>query len=79
MAARIKRAGWIAIGWALLTIGVLGLVLPVIPGFALLIPGLMMLSTEYTWAGNVLVWVRQRYPRMAERFDRSRGLPAPAK
>ena len=47
----MRKAG----GWALLSVGVAGCVLPVIPGIPLLLAGLILLSHEYTWAKGALV------------------------
>ena len=41
-------------GWILLVLGVAGLMLPILPGIPLLIPGLVMLSAEHRWARNCL-------------------------
>ena len=51
-------AGWICIG-----VGLLGLILPVIPGIPLLIFGLVLLSTQHQWAHRVLVWVKARFQK----------------
>jgi len=42
----MRKAG----GWALLSVGVAGCVLPVIPGIPLLLAGLILLSHDYAWA-----------------------------
>jgi hypothetical protein len=51
-------------GWILLTLGVAGLMLPVLPGTPLLIAGLVMLSADHRWARNCLrrarLWIRKR-------------------
>ena len=43
-----------AVGGTLPAVALAGLALPVIPGFALLIPGLALLATEYAWARHLL-------------------------
>jgi hypothetical protein len=48
------------IGWLLVCVGVLGIVLPVIPGLPLLVAGLVVLSTRYTWASFCLNWLKRR-------------------
>lgn len=50
----IIRAGLIIAGIALLLTGVAGLVLPVVPGWALIFAGLAMLATEFVWARTLL-------------------------
>ena len=41
-------------GFALLTIGVAGLALPILPGWPLLIVGLALLALEFAWAERML-------------------------
>lgn len=41
-------------GWALVVVGLAGLVLPVIPGIPLLIGGLAILAPDYVWAQRSL-------------------------
>jgi len=56
-------------GVGLLILGVLGLILPVLPGWIFLIPGLMVLSKEYHWARNILDWLKRRKPqRFSEKW-----------
>lgn len=52
-------------GWTCLLIGVLGLVLPFIPGIPLLIIGMVALSPNYLWARTSLKWIRERIRRGA--------------
>ena len=51
-------------GGALVLVGLVGLALPVLPGTLLLIPGLLLLSTEFRWAQRLLVrtrrWIKDR-------------------
>ena len=51
MAWRIFR---LVTGWTLLAVGVVGLFLPVLQGFLLIISGLAVLSTESPWAHRLL-------------------------
>jgi len=60
----IKRPGsvWRLIaGWGCIGAGLLGLILPVIPGIPLLIFGLVMLSTQYHWAHKAVLWMKARF------------------
>jgi uncharacterized membrane protein YbaN (DUF454 family) len=54
-----------AAGWMLVCVGVLGIVLPVIPGVPLLIAGLVILSARYRWASDCLQWVKQQARKVA--------------
>ena len=51
-----SRSGWMRKtgGWALLTAGIAGCILPVIPGIPLLLAGLLILAQDYLWAKNAL-------------------------
>jgi Putative transmembrane protein (PGPGW) len=59
-------------GWALLMLGVAGLILPVLPGTPLIIAGLVILSADHHWARKLLctvkLWVRKfrRHPPPAK-------------
>ena len=48
------------IGWPCLFIGLLGIILPIIPGIPFLIVGLAALSTEYRWVRSLLVWTKRK-------------------
>jgi len=59
----LKRPGslWGAIvGWVCICIGVLGVVLPIIPGIPFLFAGLFILSARYTWASFCLKWLKRQ-------------------
>jgi uncharacterized membrane protein YbaN (DUF454 family) len=56
------------LGWILLMIGVLGLLLPLLPGIPLLIAGLVILSREYDWARRLLVRGRRSLPGVSAKF-----------
>ena len=58
-------ARWLRIiaGMGFLVLGLLGWLLPIIPGWAFIIPGLMLLSREFHWAKRILQWLRSRFPQ----------------
>jgi uncharacterized protein len=69
----LRRPGslWGAVvGWVCICVGVLGLVLPVIPGIPLLIAGLFILSARYVWASYCLKWVQRQVRAGARRWRR---------
>jgi hypothetical protein len=53
-------------GIALLVLGVLGLVLPILQGGLLLGLGLFVLREQYGWARRAMAWLRQRWPRTVD-------------
>jgi hypothetical protein len=53
-------------GIALLVLGVLGLVLPILQGGLLLGLGLFVLRDQYGWARRAMGWLRQRWPRAVD-------------
>jgi uncharacterized membrane protein YbaN (DUF454 family) len=46
--------------FALVAIGVVGLILPIMPGWLFLIPGLAMLAERYTWAKRLVAWAKRK-------------------
>ncbi len=72
MKARLKRIGVLIVGWAFIVLGVVGLFLPVLQGILFLLIGLLILSSEYVWAHNLLHKIRVRFPKAAEHLDHAR-------
>src|SRR3954451_14925330 len=58
-------------GYPFLAIGITGLVLPVLPGWPFIAPGLIILSRHAPWARRVLDWARDRHPKAAHTIDRA--------
>lgn len=56
-----QRAIRIIAGFFMVVAGVAGWLLPVIPGWALFVPGLILLSREFHWARRLLRWLRNRF------------------
>ena len=64
--------GWrailrIAAGIGLLIVGIIGLILPVMPGWIFVIPGLMMLSDYFPPAKRLLDWAKAKYETVKNR------------
>jgi len=60
------QTGWRAIiriitGIALLLVGVVGLILPIMPGWVFIIPGLMILADYFPPARRLLDWAKAKY------------------
>lgn len=65
----MKRWLKLAMGWAFVALGVVGLVLPVLQGVLFLAIGFAILSRESEWVAAQLQKLRTRYPQLSERFE----------
>ncbi|MDZ4801064.1 MAG: PGPGW domain-containing protein [Bryobacteraceae bacterium] len=48
-------------GFALILIGIVGLILPIMPGWVFIIPGLLMLADYFPWARRLVDWAKEKY------------------
>jgi Putative transmembrane protein (PGPGW) len=72
----LKRPGslWGAVvGWICIGIGVLGIVLPIIPGLPFLFAGLFILSARYTWASFCLKWINRQTEKVSVLRPQGKG------
>ena len=58
-----------ATGWSLLTLGVLGMVLPFLQGFLFLALGVFVLRDQHIWAARRWGWVQGRWPQHVCRIE----------
>jgi uncharacterized membrane protein YbaN (DUF454 family) len=66
------RASWdILAGLFLVALGVLGLILPVMPGWIFLIPGLVLLARHFHWAKRLLAFAREKLTRVSKNGSRA--------
>jgi hypothetical protein len=56
-------------GWAMLALGVLGLVLPFLQGFLFLAYGVFTLRDQHSWAARRWAWVAGRWPEMVGKLE----------
>jgi hypothetical protein len=63
-----RRAALTLIGFALVAVGLAGLVLPVLPGWLLIIGGFAVLSREYSWADSGLAFARRHAARSGRKL-----------
>ena len=63
----LKRGVLIAVGTVMVIAGVIGLILPILPGWIFLIPGLVILSREFHWARRLLQWAKSFMPKKSVR------------
>jgi len=59
-----KRLAMLIVGWGFILLGIVGLFLPVLQGVLFLLVGLIILSSEYVWAHQVLTRLRERFPKI---------------
>lgn len=67
---KITKVGVQLIGCAFLLTGIAGLFLPFLQGILFIFVGLAILSSQYLWAGKILIIAKKRFPKMAERLDK---------
>ncbi len=70
VAAKLVRT---VIGSVLLLVGIVGLFMPVLPGWLLIIPGLAVLARDFAWAERLHLAVKERFERARQRFETGRG------
>jgi putative transmembrane protein PGPGW len=63
-----RRAALTLIGLVLVVVGLAGLVLPVLPGWVLIIAGFAVLSREYSWAHSGLAFARRHAARSSQKL-----------
>jgi hypothetical protein len=66
----VQRVAVIALGWVLILLGIVGLVLPVLPGAALIVVGVLTVNPQATWLGRIREKCRVSFPVLAPAFRR---------
>jgi uncharacterized membrane protein YbaN (DUF454 family) len=64
------------LGWGLVLLGIIGLILPIMPGWIFLIPGLVILSDYFPWARRLTEWAKRKAHWMEKRGDNTGGSEA---
>jgi uncharacterized membrane protein YbaN (DUF454 family) len=67
---QLQRVAVIALGWVFICSGILGLVLPVVPGALLIVVGALMVNPQWAWLRGMLEKYRVRFPVLAPAFKR---------
>jgi len=73
MKARFQRVMVLLAGWSCILLGIVGLFLPILQGFLFLFIGLVILSSQYAWAGRLLDRFRRRFPRLGRTADEAKA------
>ncbi len=68
------RLASIGIGYGLLTLGVIGVIVPVLHGAIFFIVGLLILSRHTAWAIRWLDWLKRRHPKVQDLIERGEGI-----
>ena len=63
-----RRAALTLIGFTLVGVGLAGLLLPILPGWVLIIAGFAVLSREYSWAHSGLTFARRQAVRSGQKL-----------
>jgi uncharacterized membrane protein YbaN (DUF454 family) len=69
MKTKVKRVLLLVVGWLFIVFGIVGLFLPVLQGVLFIVVGLIILSSEYVWAHNLLAKLRRRFPKISQAGD----------
>ncbi len=69
----LKRKRWLILltGWGFVLLGIAGLVLPILQGVLFLFIGLVILSSEYVWAHNLLKKLQKHFPGLSARVHQA--------
>lgn len=70
---RMANAGYMILGWGLTIVGVILMVLPIVPGFFLIFPGLAIVALRSRWAAEWLDTTERFVRRAAMRLRRRRA------
>jgi uncharacterized membrane protein YbaN (DUF454 family) len=67
---QLERVALVALGWVFICLGIVGLVLPVVPGAVLIVIGVLMVNPRWEWLRRMLEKCRVRFPVLAPAFRR---------
>lgn len=73
--AALPPGGWrkivrIVSGIGLILVGIVGLILPVMPGWVFIIPGLMIIADYYPPAKRLLEFIKRKFREAREAFPK---------
>jgi uncharacterized membrane protein YbaN (DUF454 family) len=62
---KFQRFAVVALGWVLILLGIVGLVLPVVPGAVLMVVGFLMVNPQCLWLRRLLEKCQVWFPVLA--------------
>lgn len=69
----MRKIGRIFIGWVFVTVGVIGVIFPIMPGWVFLISGVVMLAKDVPFFAGWICRVENRFPRVRKFILRIHG------
>ena len=70
----MRRHFTLLLGWIFVALGTAGLLLPVLPGWVLLLLGLSILGSHYLWAARLMAKLRSPFSRTVDRVQKIAGI-----
>jgi uncharacterized membrane protein YbaN (DUF454 family) len=67
--SRIKKVGFLIIGWFFIGFGIIGLFLPILQGILFIMIGLAILSSRSRLVKGFLKHLEERHPHLHERVE----------
>lgn len=72
MKQTLKHALRVATGIGLVLVGIVGLILPIMPGWIFLIPGLLILADYFPPLRRFVDWLKRKYAVEKAKWDAGR-------
>jgi len=70
----VRRHFTLLLGWIFVALGTAGLLLPVLPGWVLILLGLSILGSHYLWAARLMAKLRSPFSRTVDRVQKIAGI-----
>jgi|SRR5580704_7309260 uncharacterized membrane protein YbaN (DUF454 family) len=68
--SQLERVAILALGWIFICLGIVGLVLPVVPGAVFILVGALMVNPQWEWPRRMLEKCRAQFPVLAPALKR---------
>jgi len=65
----VKDLALVVLGWILMLAGIVGLLLPILPGIPFLLTGLIILGQHHAWAQRIAALLRAKARRFGHGHD----------